>query len=255
VSRKDDIEQSTRECQDPSHQYQAIRRGSESPKAKARARRKIAEQRKQVQGQAELDALVGDANQDRTVLQESTPRGPGGTSYEGDRHGRVIAPRPVKWFVYSLLSFAVTTVVVFSFLRPLRCLVEHRIIEAQVALIVALAGAIGAVLLKLVVGDAQSVFLGLLGGIGAALLLEVMVTILLPRYSLRTPRVSVCECVRAVSSWATESWTFAGVPKSFVEEPSDQPHVRLLRSVSTGHLIRREQIEPFITAVRAFWAS
>ena len=181
MSRKDDLEQATRKSQDRIHQDPTIARDSEGHEAKARARARPAEPRERVQGSPdELDAVAGEDNQGGTAQQESTPPGPGGTGDEGDRRGRVVARRPIQWFVYSLLSFAVSAVVVLFFLRPLRCLIEHRIIEAQVALIVALAGAIGAMLLKLVVGRAQRVLLGLLGGIIAALLLGVMVAILLP---------------------------------------------------------------------------
>ena len=50
MSRKDQLEQSIAEANDLIHAYQTQLRESESPKAKARARREIAEQREVVVG-------------------------------------------------------------------------------------------------------------------------------------------------------------------------------------------------------------
>ena len=69
--RLDDL----RNSEDLIHEYQTIIRESESPKAKARARREIAEQRELIEGyQAELDALAGDAKSSQ--VGESGPTQP-----------------------------------------------------------------------------------------------------------------------------------------------------------------------------------
>jgi pimeloyl-ACP methyl ester carboxylesterase len=43
-----------------------------------------------------------------------------------------------------------------------------------------------------------------------------------------------------------------GAPKSVVEELHDRPNVRVVRFVNTGHMIHREQFEPFVTLVKQF---
>jgi pimeloyl-ACP methyl ester carboxylesterase len=42
-------------------------------------------------------------------------------------------------------------------------------------------------------------------------------------------------------------------PPSIREEASDQPNIRIVRFENTGHLIHREQFDPFITVVKAFF--
>ena len=68
MSRKDDLEQAIEASSDLIREYQDILRESESPKAKARARREIAEQRELIEEyQAELDALMGNVKPDAVV--------------------------------------------------------------------------------------------------------------------------------------------------------------------------------------------
>ncbi len=44
-----------------------------------------------------------------------------------------------------------------------------------------------------------------------------------------------------------------GAPQSVQEESSDRPNVKIARFVNTGHLIHREQFDPFIGLVRDFF--
>jgi len=44
-----------------------------------------------------------------------------------------------------------------------------------------------------------------------------------------------------------------GAPQSLREEPSDRPNVRIVRFENTGHMIYREQFEPFVALTREFF--
>ncbi|HXF60819.1 MAG TPA: alpha/beta hydrolase [Caldilineaceae bacterium] len=46
-----------------------------------------------------------------------------------------------------------------------------------------------------------------------------------------------------------------GASRAIREEPSDQPNVRIVRFEGTGHLIHREQPEPFVELIREFLAA
>ena len=76
MSRQDDLERSIAQAYDLIHEYQVLLRESESPKAKARARREIAEQRALIEGyRAELDAWVA-AARPGPVSERGTPAAP-----------------------------------------------------------------------------------------------------------------------------------------------------------------------------------
>jgi pimeloyl-ACP methyl ester carboxylesterase len=44
-----------------------------------------------------------------------------------------------------------------------------------------------------------------------------------------------------------------GAPQFIREEASDQPNIRIVRFENTGHLIHREQFDPFINVVQTFF--
>jgi len=76
-----------------------------------------------------------------------------------------------------------------------------------------------------------------------------------PEVGARTSEIiQILQCITCpVLIMKSSSFPKPGVQQYVQEEASDQPNIRIVRFVNTGHLIRRGQFEQFITLVKAFF--
>lgn len=100
-------------------------------------------------------------------------------------HKRILASlafltKPDIWWPKALIGLVLASGIVILFLRPIRCLLEHRISESIAVLIVALAGAVATIFAQLLPTGVKKVALSFLGGIVVALLLWVLVAASFP---------------------------------------------------------------------------
>lgn len=125
--------------------------------------------------------------------QEKPPPPPLSPRVDGEAIAETPTPERLGWLVWALVSFVMTVVVVYVFSQPLRCLLEYRLTEAIVGLLVALVGGAVTALSSLAPANIRNPLRGIFGGITLVLIVCVLVAVSLPK-------LSEAECVTLLKS-------------------------------------------------------
>jgi hypothetical protein len=184
ASPRTDLEQDIRESYALIREYEDIVRTTDRPEEKARARRIIEEQQTLIQGYLVQYLLIcdkTDAPIPEDVVKIADLFGGLPPLSEPSR----LAPPNEKWkklplYVWLLVGFGAILVLALLLGRRLRCLLEYRVTEAIVALIVLLVSGITAALTALAPLYIRRVLLSINGGAAFALLLGIIVHLALP---------------------------------------------------------------------------